>query len=127
MRTLLYYLSVAAFFTHELDAVLNLEWRLLFHIFELREVTAKTIFVAAHFPIFFLFFYLGHHRLPKVRNTFRMLICCFLVLHSILHFGLSNHELYFFDGILSNFYIFGAAAFSLGFLIVSLRKEESDA
>ena len=119
MKTLLYYLGVAALFTHEMDAVLNLEWRLLFHLFELPEATASALFIAAHFPLFFVFFYLGHHTSPKVRNAFRTVVCCFLVIHSGLHFGLSNHELYFFDGILSNLYIFGAAAFGTAFLVVS--------
>ena len=122
MKTLLYYLGISALFTHELDAVLNFEWRLLFHVFELPEATAGALFIAAHFPLFFVFFYLGHHRSSKVRDTFRTVVCCFLVIHSVLHFGLSNHELYFFDGILSNLYIFGAAAFGLAFLLVSWRQ-----
>lgn len=119
MKTLLYYLGVAALFTHEMDAVLNLEWRLLFHLFELPEATASALFIGAHFPLFCVFFYLGHHRSPKIRNTFRIVVCYFLVIHSLLHFGLSNHELYFFEGILSNLYIFGAA-----FLVVSWRQRK---
>lgn len=122
MKRLLYYLGVAAFFTHEMDAVLNLEWRLLFHLFEFPEAIASALFIAAHFPLFFVFFYLGSHRSPKVRNTFRIVVCCFLVVHSGLHFGLSNHEYYFFDGILSNLYIFGAAAFGAAFLVVISKQ-----
>ena len=53
MKTLLYYLGIAALFTHELDAVLNMEWRLLYHLRTLPDITASSLFVGLHFPLFF--------------------------------------------------------------------------
>ena len=118
MKTLLYYLGVSAFFTHELDAVLNQEWELLFHLFSLRQGIGDVLFVALHFPLFFLFFYFGHHKKSNIKEAFRVGVCLFLVIHSILHFSLSHHSLHYFRGMLSNLYIFSAAFFGLAFLLL---------
>lgn len=124
-KTILYYLAVAALFTHELDAVLNLEWRLLFHVFTLPEATAGALFIGLHFPLFFAFFYFGHHKNLKIRARFRVTVCLFVVFHSVLHFALSGHEKYYFEGFLSNAYIWGSAVFGLAFVMVSWRDAQS--
>ena len=119
MKTSLYYLGLAALFTHELDAVLNMEWRLLFHLRTLPDPAAGTLFIALHLPLFFAFFYFGHHNNQKIRDIFRLIVAVFLVVHSALHFRLAGHELYQFSGFASNAYIYGAALCGLAFMIVS--------
>ncbi|MFC4701598.1 DUF6713 family protein [Glaciecola siphonariae] len=128
MKTILYYLGLAALFTHELDAVLNMEWRLLFHLRVLPDAAASSIFIALHLPLFFAFFYFGHHKILKIRERFRLIVAVFLVIHSGLHFNLSDHELYQFNSIISNAYIYGAALCGLAFIILSwIHRRENDA
>ena len=119
MKTIIYYLALSALFTHELDAVINFEWRLLFHIFSLPDAMASTIFIGLHLPLFFIFFYLSHHSNPRIQNTFRVIASIILVVHSVAHFSLSGHEKYYFEGFYSNLYIYSAAAFGVCFLILA--------
>lgn len=119
MKSIVYYLGLSALITHELDAVLNVEWRLLYHLRTLPDVTASAIFVAMHFPMFFFFLYFSNHQKPKIKTLFRTFVALFLVVHGALHFRLSDHELYQFEGVLSNLYIFSAAFFALIFLVMT--------
>ncbi len=125
MKTLIYYLGLAALFTHELDAVLNMEWRLLFHLRSLPEPVASSTFIALHLPLFFAFFYFGHHRNTKFREIFRLVVASFLIVHSALHFRLSDHDLYQFSGFLSNFYIYGSAVCGLIFILLSWKQRHA--
>ena len=83
MRTIIYYLAIAALFTHELDAVLNFEWRLLFHLFTLTESVASALFIGLHLPLFFIFFYFGHHPVRKIQSRFRSVSYTHLTLPTI--------------------------------------------
>lgn len=123
MPTLLFYLGISALFTHELDAVINMEWRLLYHLRTLPDVTASSLFVALHFPFFFVFLFISHHKTALVRERFRLAVCLFLVIHGVLHFRLSNDPLYFFEGFLSNAYI--ASASLIGLLYIVLLHKNS--
>jgi hypothetical protein len=124
MRTIFYYLGVAALFTHELDAVVNMEWRLLYHLRTLPDVTAEAAFIGMHLPMFFAFFYFGHHPKAIIRERFRLIIAIFLVVHSALHFRLSDDPLYQFEGVISNAYIYGATLFGLLFIILTLQHKK---
>jgi surface polysaccharide O-acyltransferase-like enzyme len=124
MRNIVYYLGIAALFTHELDAVLNLEWRLLYHLRTLPDVTASSFFIGLHLPAFFLFFYLGHHPNKKISERFRVVVAAFLVIHSVLHFRLSDFEDYQFQGFASNFYIYGAALMGAVYLFLTLKRKK---
>ena len=119
MKTWCYYLGVSALITHELDAVLNHEWKLLFHWFDLSDGVGNELFIALHFPLFLLFLYFSHHKQASVQSSFRSLICAFLIFHGGLHFFLSDHSNYLFSGFLSNFYIFGGLVFGLIYLALS--------
>lgn len=121
MKTIVYYLGISFFFTHEMDAVINMEWRLLYHLRTLPDVSSSAYFIALHLPLFFAFFYFGHHRNSKLKNGFRCMAAAFLVIHAALHFRLSDHELYAFSGIASNIYIYVSAIFGLLFLLLTIR------
>ena len=121
-RLFAYYFGLAALLTHELDAVAHSEWLLLFHVFELSDGVAEVVFIALHFPIFAAFLFFSHHSNTRKREWFRISICVFLVLHGFAHYVLSDHLNYYFDGLLSNFYIFGATVFALIYLGLTRRS-----
>ena len=60
MLTILYYLGLAALFTHEMDAVMRSEWRLLYVLRSFSDDAAYPLFLALHFPLFFVFLWLKH-------------------------------------------------------------------
>ncbi len=124
-KTLLYYLGVTSLLTHELDAVLNTEWRLLYVLRTLSDDVASLYFVAMHFVIIFAFFYFGHHQKSKVEEGFRGAVALFLIVHGILHFRLSDDPLYTFSGLSSNLYIYGASAFGLLFLLMQFNQKKT--
>ena len=127
MKTIVYYLAISALFTHELDAVLNFEWRLLFHLFNFPEAFSSALFIGLHFPLFFLFFYLGQHSNLRVRNRFRFLVCALLIVHGFAHFWLAGHEKYYFEGLLSNLYIYGSAVLGLVFVLLCWQSNTKNA
>ena len=89
--TLLFNLGLALLFTHELDAALHAEWRLLWVLQEMSDGVASRWFVWLHLPIFLAAAYLGQNHDLKLRLTFRRMVCVFLPMHAALHFSLSNH------------------------------------
>ena len=114
-------------FTHEMDAVVHMEWRLLFFLGKLPDPSASTLFVALHLPLFFAFFYFGHHESKKIRQTFRVIVAAFLLVHGALHLGLSGHELYRFEGVISSVYISVAAICGAAYLILAwMHRGRSD-
>lgn len=120
---ILFYLAVSLLLTHELDAVANTEWRLLYFLRDLSDASAYPIFIILHVAIFMAVFIFTHHNNRKIRNWFRNGICLFLVIHSLIHFRLIGTDGYTFHGILSNSLIFGAALLGLAYLIFfGLRK-----
>lgn len=120
ISSLVFYLGVAFLLTHEMDAVINVEWRLLFHLRDLDDAIAGNWFVALHFPIFMAFIYFIRHPTQRVRQTFRLLVSIFLVVHSVLHFRLSNHPQYHFDSLISNIYIYAAGMLGFVYLLIVL-------
>lgn len=120
MTAVLYYLSLACLFTHELDAVTHEEWRLLFGLRAMPDVTASPLFVLLHVPLFFIVLWLSHHGREVVRIRTRLTVSAFTVVHAILHFALSSDPSYDFHGSLSQFLILSAAAFGLAHIAASL-------
>ncbi len=123
--TFVYYLGVSLLFTHELDAVLHSEWKLLFVLRSLDGDVASSAFIVLHLPLFVLFFWLGHHVNDKVQQIFRLAVAAFLVIHALLHFSLSEEAAYEFHGALSNALIYSAAAAGLlyGFLAYRQKRQ----
>lgn len=129
ISSLVFYFGVAFLLTHEMDAVINVEWRLLFHLRNLDDAIASYWFVALHFPIFLAFIYFTRHPMQRVRDTFRLLVSIFLIVHSVLHFRLSSHPQYHFDSLISNIYIYAAGTLGFVYLLmvlVILKTKPSD-
>ena len=119
--TSLFYLALALLCTHELDAIINSEWRLLFILRALNDDLAGMWFVLLHLPMFWAFFHFGHHANSKIQMGFRAAVMLFTVVHAGLHFRLSDHPDYLFEGLISNAYIYGSAVSGLGYLMLMGR------
>lgn len=52
MKNNIFYIGVGMSFTHELDAMLNNEWRVLPLTSGLPDEMGQTVFVLAHIPLF---------------------------------------------------------------------------
>lgn len=104
-----FYLGVGLLFSHELDAVTQSEWRLLYFLRDLPNEKAMQVFVWLHVPLFGGIAWLTHHRTPCVRWWSRIAFSAFLIVHAGLHFRLSDNPLYTFDSPLSIVLIYGAA------------------
>lgn len=89
---------VAAFLTHELDAVKRHEWRVLPFIRALPERVAEQVFIWAHVPLFLaiLWFSQGHHA-----STFRLGMAAFAAIHVGLHWLFRTHPAYEFNNVSS--------------------------
>ena len=122
MPGVLYYLGLAALFTHEMDAVRAQEWKLLYVLRGLPEATAEPAFLLLHLPLFFVLLWLSQHETARLREGFRLLAGAFLVVHAGLHARLGEHPLNAFDGVVSNGLIYTAGAF--GGLYLLLRSLE---
>lgn len=81
----LYLALLAAFATHELDAVLRREWRIFPILRRLPEVWAAQIFLWAHVPLFLAVFWLSGS------EGFRKGLAAFAILHVGLHWLLRRH------------------------------------
>lgn len=127
MPTILYYLGLSTLFTHELDAVMQAEWRLLFFLREMSDQSAYPIFLVLHIPAFFLFFWLSHHSNQGIKLGFRRIVASFLIIHACIHFYLADAPDNHFQGLLSNTLIYAAAVFGLLYVFFSVRESLQNA
>lgn len=118
MKEAVFYVGLGMLFTHELDAVLNHEWRVMPILKSLPDDRGMIIFVAFHIPLFAGIIAAAASQVHKTRHRTRFVICTFLVIHGGLHFGFSNDPAYEFDAILSDILIFGGAAIGALYLLL---------
>jgi hypothetical protein len=67
-------------------------------------------------PLFFLILWLSHYPAQRLASGTRLVVAAFMIVHGVLHFALASSPLYTFEGSLSNFLIFGAAASGAAYL-----------
>lgn len=125
MKHLAFYLGFGALCTHELDSVLNHEWRVIPLIRALSEEAGMTIFVAAHVPFFAILVALISSRDSRIRHMSRLGVGLFLVGHGALHLFFRAHPVYEFSSLLSNLLIYGASAFGMIYLILDWNGRSS--
>jgi len=125
MKNLLFNLGLATLFTHELDAVTQAEWHLLYILRDLPEKIAATTFVILHVPLFALIFWLGFNEKPNIRDWSRVIFATFLIIHAGLHKALENHPLYNFNSPMSQGLIFGAGLLGFIYLITAYINKNS--
>ena len=116
MKESAFCLGFATLFTHELDSMLNHEWRVIPIIRALPDETGLIIFVTAHIPVFAILIALVSSKNSKTRQMTRISIGLFLVFHGLLHILFKDHPAYEFSSILSNGLIFGASILGLAYL-----------
>jgi len=125
MAGILYFLGLECLFTHELDAVTHGEWRLMAVLRSLPDEAASPWFVALHVPLFFAILWLSAYPRDALRETTRLVVAAFLVVHACLHLWNASDPLYGFHGALSQALIFSAAVFGAGYLLVRWRGSRS--
>jgi uncharacterized integral membrane protein len=118
MKNLLFYLVFATILTHELDAMTQSEWRLLFILRNLPEQTASLAFVVLHVPLIVALLWLTNSESEVVKNLSRIVFAGFLVIHSGLHKLLENSPNYTFNSSLSLGLIYGGGLLGLLYLIL---------
>lgn len=127
MKNLWFLLGLGFISTHELDAVMQHEWRLLYILRSLPEALAANVFVAVHVPLFAVLVWLTHHPLPRWREGSRLALMGFLIIHVGLHLRLSGHVLYTFHSSLSKLLIFGGGVCGLLYLLTVLQAHRGRA
>jgi len=120
MKNLLFNLGLATLSTHELDAVRQSEWHLLYFLRRLPEDIASATFVVLHVPLFAIIFLLAFNEKSSIREWSRSIFTVFLIIHASLHKGLENYPLYTFKSTLSQGLIFGAGLLGLLYLITTI-------
>ncbi len=117
MKNLLFYLGFATLLTHELDAIAQSEWKLLFILRSLPEETASLAFVVIHIPLIAALLWLTNNEFKVIKNWSRIALAAFLVIHSGLHKFLENNPNYTFNSSLSLGLIYGGGLLGLLYLI----------
>ncbi|MEA5598971.1 DUF6713 family protein [Rivularia sp. UHCC 0363] len=117
MKNLLFYFGFATIITHELDAMTQSEWRLLFILRSLPEQTASLAFVIIHIPLIAALLWLTNNQSQSIKNWSRIALATFMIIHSGLHKLLENSPNYTFNSPLSMALIYGAGFFGFLYLI----------
>lgn len=118
-------LMLAVLFTHELDAMMQSEWRLLYILRSLGDEHGRWWFVALHVPLFGALIGLTHHAQPGVQRASRMALSIFCIVHALLHLRLRNDPLSTFSSPWSWGLIMGPAVLGAAYLFVITRKQAS--
>lgn len=122
LRHYILYGLLAMLMTHELDAVAQSEWRLLYVLRDLPPAQGQFWFVLLHVPLFAALLAMMRHANVSVRDRTEQALAIFAVIHAGLHFRLSADPLYTFHSLLSQSLIYGAAVLALYFLWLSRHK-----
>ena len=122
--SLLFYLGLALLCSHEIDAAVRAEWRLLPGLSQLEDAAGYAWFVLLHIPLFTLVFWLSQHPDQRLRTRSRSVICGFLVVHAGLHFWLSEHPDYAFTPPIETLTVYGGAGVGLLYLALAWRRHQ---
>lgn len=108
-------------FTHELDAMLNSEWRVLPLTSWLSDELGKFVFLIAHVPLFAVVVALVSSEREAIRNRSRLFISGFLAIHGLLHAAFSTQPSYEFESAISNILIYGAALCGIAYILLDTK------
>lgn len=120
LKNLSLYIGVAMLMTHELDAVMNQEWRVLPLTSWLDPEVGYQVFLWAHVPLFALFLGALSNSSEKIRTVASKVLAAFLIIHSGLHLAFSTHENYEFTSFSSNLLIYGGAIYGLIYITLTM-------
>ncbi len=122
LGTILNQLMLSFLFTHELDAMTQSEWRLLYVLRNLGDDNGRWWFVVIHIPLFYVLIALTNHTQERVQNYSRVALAAFCIVHALLHLNLRNDPLSTFNSVLSWGVILGAALFGLIYLVLVTKN-----
>ena len=111
----------AILLAHELDAVAQHEWRLLYVLRSLPDPVAQDAFVLLHVPLVAFLAWAGWHANAAVRTATRLGVAAFTVVHAGLHWRLSGDPLYTFHDPASVLLIYGGIVPAIA-LMVSIGR-----
>ncbi len=117
MKNLIFNFGFATIITHELDAMTQSEWKLLFILRSLPEETASLAFVVLHVPLIAVLLWLTNNESKAIKTWSRIAFSAFLIIHSGLHKLLENSPNYTFNSTLSLGLIYGAGLLGLLYFI----------
>lgn len=115
MVSIFYFVMLAFFLVHELDAVKRHEWRVLPLISLLPETIGEQVFIWIHVLLFFGLFYLGAF---DPNTAAAKGLSTFAIIHIGLHWFFRNHPKYEFNNISSWMLIVTAGLFGAAHLFV---------
>jgi hypothetical protein len=118
-------LMLAVLFTHELDAMTQSEWRLLYVLRSLTDEEGRWWFVSMHVPLFWALIALTHHAAAKLKMASRTGLAVFCIIHALLHLRLASDPLSTFSSPLSWCLILIAAALGIVYLGMATLVEKS--
>ena len=127
MKDLIFYLGFGTLIGHELDSMLNHEWRVIPVIRALPDEAGMLFFVMAHIPLFAILVALISSKNNKIRTMSRIGLGIFLVLHGVLHVIFINHPDYEFSTVSSNILIYGGSLFGIVFLFLEWYEKQRNA
>ncbi len=105
----LFDLALAGLLAHELDAVQNREWRILYVLRGMPDDVARQAFILLHVPLFAVLLWLISASDPSLRHYSTLGLDAFMVVHAGLHWRLSAHPKYEFHEAYSRSLIYGTA------------------
>ena len=111
-------MGLAVLFAHELDAITQKEWQLLFILRRMPEAQAKPLFVLLHIPLISILLWMLNHESSFIVKGTEGAIALFLIIHAGLHRRLTHHPKYTFHTVLSKSLIYGGGLLGLGYIIL---------
>lgn len=122
MKDLSFYLGFGTLFAHELDSMVNHEWRVIPIVRALPDEIGSLVFVVAHIPAIALLLALLSSKNTRTRLATRIGVGIFLIFHGALHILFKGHPAYEFSSMLSNALIFSGAILGILYLILEWRE-----
>jgi len=113
-------ITLALFAVHELDAMTHAEWRLLPVLSGMEDTAARDAFVLLHIPLFAGAFWAAFF--ASWKRLAARLLSGLTILHAIVHFLLSGHELYTFAAPIETITVYGAALSAAAYLGLSFME-----
>jgi hypothetical protein len=122
-QNLIIRLMLATLFSHELDAIRQFEWRLLYVLRDLNEPQAQTWFIALHVPLFWALIAWTHHANVSLQGFARIALSTFCMLHAVLHWRLRDDPSSSFNSALSVSLIVASAGLGLLYLLLPRKRD----
>jgi hypothetical protein len=123
MINLFFYLGLATLLTHEMDAMLNHEWRVLPLTSGFPDDIGMVIFLVAHIPIYAGVIAMVASNKPQLRFWSRLGVSLFLLIHAGLHAIFRRSPAYEFSSATSLILIYGGGLMGLAHIILELKAK----